>query len=442
MSDQDIANYYPEHVERLQKITREALARESIDGIVIHSGQPKRKFLDDNDYPFAASPLFKAWLPLTNHPHCWLILDGVSKPTLIYYQPVDFWHKVPEAPNDFWCKQFDIHILSKPESVEKFLPYDKQRIAYMGESIEVAKALGFELVNPDRVLHYLHYQRSYKSAYEQACMRKANRIAIAGHLASEIAFHEGRSEFGIHLTYLAATRQSDNEVPYTNIVTLNENAAILHNTVPDKLHPEEHHSFLIDAGATYNGYAADITRTYAKDASSEFASLIAAMDKVTLALVDELHPGAEYTDIHLSAHRKIAALLTEFGFVNLTPDDMLAEGIVKTFFPHGIGHFLGIQVHDVAGLVADDHGTPRAAPAEHPFLRCTRMVEANQVFTIEPGLYFIDSLLKTLKATPQSKYINWDKVDAFRPFGGIRIEDNVIVHRDRNENMTRELGLS
>ncbi len=75
-------------------------------------------------------------------------------------------------------------------------------------------------------------------------------------------------------------------------------------------------------------------------------------------------------------------------------------------------------------------------------MRCTRLVEPRQVFTIEPGLYFIDSLLRDLKATPSSKYINWDTIDAYKPFGGIRIEDNIIVHRDKNENMTRELDLN
>ena len=70
------------------------------------------------------------------------------------------------------------------------------------------------------------------------------------------------------------------------------------------------------------------------------------------------------------------------------------------------------------------------------------MVEARQVFTIEPGLYFIESLLRDLKATPASKFIIWDTIDAYKPFGGIRIEDNIIVHRDKNENMTRDLDLN
>jgi Xaa-Pro dipeptidase len=75
-------------------------------------------------------------------------------------------------------------------------------------------------------------------------------------------------------------------------------------------------------------------------------------------------------------------------------------------------------------------------------LRNTRTIDARQVFTIEPGLYFIDSLLAELKSSEHSKYINWNVVDSLRPFGGIRIEDNIIVHRDKNENMTRELHLN
>jgi len=162
---------------------------------------------------------------------------------------------------------------------------------------------------------------------------------------------------------------------------------------------------------------------------------------VTVTLADALKPGVAYTDIHLLAHDGIAQILQDTGLVNLQAPDIVEQGITRTFFPHGIGHFLGLQVHDVGGLVNDDRGTPKPAPESHPFLRCTRIVEPKQVFTIEPGLYFIDSLLRDLKATPASKYINWDTVEAYRPFGGIRIEDNIIVHRDRNENMTRDRGL-
>lgn len=436
-----LSELYPSHIIEMQKRTKEALLREGIDGLIIHSGQSKRMFLDDNHYPFHVNPQFKAWVPIIDNPNCWLVVNGVDKPKLIFYRPKDFWHKVPPEPTAFWASEFDIVLLTQADAVEKHLPYDKKKYAYIGEYLEVARALGFDMVNPDRVLHYLHYYRAYKTDYELLCMREANQLAVKGHLAAEQAFRAGMSEFNINQAYLKAVKQGDNQVPYNNIVALNENAAILHYMEQETAAPTKSRSFLIDAGASFHGYAADITRTYSQQ-DDRFAELVAAMGEVTLKLVDLLKPGVAYTEVHLAAHKYIAELLNRFNIVNLSADDILQNGITKTFFPHGIGHFLGLQVHDVAGHVADDRGTPNPPPEAHPFLRTTRIIESRQVFTIEPGLYFIDSLLADLRATEQSKYLNWDVIDAFRPFGGIRIEDNIIVHRDRNENMTREMGLN
>jgi Xaa-Pro dipeptidase len=438
---QNLSSLYPQHIAEMQSRTQEALQREGIDGLIIHSGQSKRMFLDDNHYPFVVNPQFKAWLPVIDNPNCWLVVNGMDKPKLIFYRPKDFWHKVPPEPSDYWAQQFDVVLLTQADAVEKHLPYDRAKYAYVGEYLEVARALGFDLVNPDRVLHYLHYQRAYKTDYELNCMREANRIAVDGHRAAEIAFRQGLSEFDINLAYSCATRQGENNVPYNSIIAINQNSAILHYTDIEQSVPQESRSFLIDAGAQCHGYAADITRTYCTQ-TNRFSEMIQAMDQVTLALVEQLKPGIPYPDIHLSAHQKIASILSEFGIVNLTANDIVEQNIGKTFFPHGIGHFLGLQVHDVAGHAADDRGTPNPPPENHPFLRTTRTVEAKQVFTIEPGLYFIDSLMADLKSSEQSKFINWDVINELRPFGGIRIEDNVIVHRDKNENMTRDLGLN
>lgn len=432
---------YPEHIAELQQRTRNVLARENLDALVIHSGQAKRKFLDDMDYPFKANPHFKAWLPVIDNPHCWLLVDGVNKPKLIFYRPKDFWHKVPDEPNDFWAQHFDIQLLEKANTVETLLPYDKARLAYIGEYLEVAKALGFTEINPEPVMNYLHYHRAYKTPYEHACMRIANDMAVAGHRAAAAAFYAGASEFEIQLAYLAAVGQSENEVPYGNIVGLNEHAAILHYTAFDRKKPAQHHSFLIDAGAEFHGYAADITRTYSFDQNDEFSSLIKAVNQVHLTAVDTLKPGIKYSELQFLSHNLLAQVLIDFGFVQSSVETIVETGISSTFFPHGIGHHLGLQVHDVGGFMADERGTHVASPAQHPFLRCTRLIEPSMVFTVEPGLYFIDSLLADLKQTPNSKLLNWQKIDAFRRYGGIRIEDNIIVHRERNENMTRELLL-
>lgn len=432
---------YAAHLFVLQQRTKAVLARENLDALVIHSGQAKRQFLDDMDYPFKVNPLFKAWIPVVDNPNCWLIVDGVNKPKLVFYLPKDFWHKVPDAPDSFWSGFFDIQILEKANQVERILPYDKGRMAYLGEHIEVATALGFSEINPEGVISYLHYHRAYKTDYELACMRLANALAVAGHNAAKATFMAGGSEFDIQLAYLVAVGQGENEVPYGNIIALNQNAAILHYTALERKKPDQFHSFLIDAGASFHGYAADITRTYSF-LDDEFAALINAMTAIELKLVDGLKPGIKYPDLHIEAHQHIAKILADFNFVQMSAEGILGSGISRTFFPHGLGHHLGLQVHDVGGFMADERGTHVAAPADHPFLRTTRLVEANMVFTIEPGLYFIDSLLADLKDTAHGKAVNWDKVAEFRKYGGIRIEDNVIVHKDRNENMTRELKLA
>ena len=441
MTQQQMISDYAEHIRTLKTRSAQALERENIDGLIIHSGQGKRHFLDDTNYPFRVNPQFKAWLPVVDNPNSWLIINGKDKPKLVFYQPDDFWHKVPQTPTDFWVEHFDIIYLKEANRVEKHLPYDKSKYAYIGEYIEVAKALGFELVNPESVMHYLHYHRTYKTDYELTCMRNANRIAVKAHKAAKEAFLLHSSEFEINQAYLSAAEQDSNQVPYDNIIALNEHTSILHYTVLDKIKPHKNLSFLIDAGASFHGYASDITRTYTTE-KHPFAELIQRVNNLTLFLIEAMKPGKSYVDIHREAYLGVAQILIDFNILNMTAEQAVDTGVVSTFFPHGIGHPLGLQVHDVAGHVADDRGTPLAPPQAHPFLRCTRIIEPRHVYTIEPGVYFIDSLLAKLKGSEKSKYINWNVVDTFRPFGGVRIEDNVIVHRDRNENITREAGLN
>jgi Xaa-Pro dipeptidase len=112
--------------------------------------------------------------------------------------------------------------------------------------------------------------------------------------------------------------------------------------------------------------------------------------------------------------------------------------VTSAFFPHGLGHLLGIQVHDVGGFMENESGTTIDPPSGHPFLRLTRVLEENMVLTIEPGLYVIDMLLENLRGTLAEKQVNWETVDWLRPFGGIRIEDNVRVLVNDRENLTRD----
>lgn len=436
----ELLKHYPSHIAELQNRSKKALSIDNLQGFVIHSGQEIKVFLDDYSYPFKVNPHFKAWLPLVDLPHCWLIINGEDKPTLIYYQPVDFWHKVKVLEDSYWNEEFTIKIISNPTDVSKLLPRNKKGYAYIGSNVEVANELGFKSINPESLLNYIHYHRAYKTHYEQECIRRANAIAVKGHKIAKASFLEGSSEFDIQQDYLKETELNYNETPYSNIIAINKNASILHYTEQDRGVPQAHKSFLIDAGANYNGYAADITRTYSFK-RDKFAELITRMNTLMLNTVNGLKPGTSYVDLHIQTYKDIGNVLVEFDFINVTAEQAFESGIISTFFPHGLGHHLGLQTHDVGGFMSDESGSHVNPPKEHPFLRTSRIIEVNQVFTIEPGLYFIDCLLDELKASRYSKMVNWNNVDEMKIYGGIRIEDNIIVHPLHNENITRDLNL-
>jgi Xaa-Pro dipeptidase len=269
-------------------------------------------------------------------------------------------------------------------------------------------------------------------------MREASRIGTRAHRAAEAAFRAGESEFGIHMAYLAAARQIDAELPYASIVGLNEHGAVLHYTNFDRTPPERSRSFLIDAGASAAGYASDITRTHAAPDAWEFRALIDSVDAAQQGFVAKVRAGQSYPELHIHAHHVLAGVLREHGFFRMSVESAVESGVSSAFFPHGLGHPIGLQVHDVAGFQQSEHGGTIARPDGHPYLRMTRVLEPGMVVTIEPGLYFIDMLLAELRDKPFAADIDWTRVDHFRQYGGIRIEDDVVCSDGAPENMTRD----
>ncbi|GHE29997.1 Xaa-Pro dipeptidase [Vulcaniibacterium thermophilum] len=432
----DLARLYADHLAVLHQRTAEALARGGFDHLVIPSGTLLYQAFDDRDYPYAVNPHFKHWLPVTRAPGSWLVVTPGAKPKLLYLQPFDYWHVVPQAPSGYWVDHFDIVVIRTPEAALPHLPATAARCAIVGEA---QSALGeFAPNNPAQVLDYLHYHRAYKTPYEIELMRRASARGVRGHRAAERAFRAGASEFGIHLAYCQAAGQDAMELPYSNIVALDEHAAILHYTDRDRVPPKPVRSFLIDAGASHEGYACDITRTYAWDTGSEFQRLIDAVDAAQQRMCDQVRAGHDYRRLHLDAHLMLAGILREFGILRMSPEAALETGVSSAFFPHGIGHGIGLQVHDVAGFAESDRGGSIPKPDGHPYLRLTRTLEPGMVVTIEPGIYFIDMLLDPLRDSPHADAIDWARIAEFRPYGGIRIEDDVVCTDGEPVNLTRE----
>ena len=431
-----LARHYSQHLESVRRHFDSALAAAGYDQVAIYAGGLHMQFLDDYPYPFKVNPQFKWWLPLTQAHDSFVVYSPGKKPVLLYFQPDDYWHVPPAPPAGYWVDHFDIRILKDAATAREELPPAKHR-AFIGEWEERFAAWSFAAANPEPLLNPLHYARAAKTEYELECMRRANASAVRGHRAAEQAFRAGASEYEIHNAFLTGAAVSDDELPYHAIMALNEHGATLHYQHWQQARPAQHHAFLIDAGTQFHGYASDITRTYAGE-QDEFHALIGAMDREQQALVAQVKPGVSFPDLHLATHLAVARLLDEFGLVKLPADAIAEQGISKTFLPHGLGHLLGLQTHDVGGFMAGPAGGILPKPEGHPYLRTTRTLGENFVVTIEPGFYFIPALLDELKSGPHGRFVNWSRVESFMKYGGIRIEDNVVAKATGPENMTRD----
>lgn len=421
---------YAEHLESQLTRYSEALEACDHDALVIAAGEPAHHFLDDIEASFKANPHFRLFVPLDATAGSQLVLRPGHKPVLLHLRPKDFWHLPPAPAAGAWTDGFDVREVESPEALARAL---SDVLAGANHAAHIAPD---EQV-PTELLARLDFGRGRKTAYEIACMRGANVRAAKGHKAARDAFLAGESEYGIHMAYLLASSQEDAGLPYGNIVALNTHAAVLHYQHRERRPPADgHRSFLIDAGACERGYAADITRTYAT-APGPFADLIEAMDQAQQELVAEVRPGLDFVDLHRAAHAAVARILAGSGLAEGTADALLESGITSTFLPHGLGHLIGVQTHDVGGRLAGPDGSLRPPPEDFPALRLTRTLEADFVVTIEPGLYFIPMLLDELRSRPEGRQVNWQAVEALMPFGGIRIEDDVRVTASGCDNLTR-----
>jgi len=434
---------YRPHLRTLAARYDAALEAAGFDAVLIGAGMPPVIHRDDQDYPYKPEPLFLQWAALEAHPGSALLHRPGRKPLLLVHEPEDFWHQAAPVPKGPWQSALDIRILRKRADLARHLPKPKRGkapVALLGEPAQW-RGLGLAgTANPKALLTHLDYDRAYKTPWEVACMQVATAMGLAGHAAVREAFARGCSEFELGLMFLAATGQRDQELPYPAIVAVNRNGATLHYQHRDRhrLPGSGRHSLLLDAGCSHAGYASDITRSYPAR-RGEFATMVRDMDRAQQRLCALVRPGVAFPELQLAAHREIAGLLAAWDLVRMPPDDMVAARVTDYFLPHGLGHLLGLQVHDVGGDIASHRGGALPRPPRFPRLRLTRPLAPGMVVTIEPGLYFIDSLLERLRKSRAGRRVNWRRLAALHRYGGIRIEDNVLVTADGHRNLTREL---
>ncbi|KAL5466817.1 hypothetical protein EMCRGX_G030968 [Ephydatia muelleri] len=284
--------------------------------------------------------------------------------------------------------------------------------------------------------------RVIKTPMEVEILRYTNRISSLAHVKVMRAIRPGIKEYEMEslFQHTCYSEGGCRHTSYTCICASGDNSAILHYGhagEPNSKTVQDGEMCLFDMGAEYHCYSSDITCSF--PANGKFTEqqkmIYNAVLKANRAVLAAARPGISWVDMHQLAERSILRDLVEAGILKGDVEDMMQERLGAVFMPHGLGHFMGIDVHDVGGY---PQGTERIQLPGLKSLRTVRVLEEGMCLTIEPGIYFIHHLMdKALSNPKQACFINAEKLNAFRDFGGVRIEDDVIVRSSDVELLTQ-----
>lgn len=403
----------------------------------------------DNPHPFRQSShvLYATGIA---RPGLAVVLDAESGETTLFGPPEDFddlvWHGPHPSLGDLAAEAGIEHVrdLGGLADVLREARAGGRTVHYPplfepGTLVAVARWLGVgvdeaEAGASEALMRALGEVRAVKTDAEIAEIESA--IATSAQMLAEAmrVTRPGLHEYEVLARMAGVMRCQNRAFSFNPIVSVR--GEVLHNETSEN-RMREGDLLLIDSGVeTAAGYASDITRTF--PVGGRFTARQRAVYEVVLrteeAAIAAMRPGANFRELHLLAARTIAEGMKEIGLMKGDPADAVEAGAHALFFPHGLGHPLGLDVHDVQDL-----GDTYAYPPDNPrsdqfglgFLRFARDLDAGHVMTIEPGVYFIPALLDRWRGEGRhAEFIDYDAVEPYRAFGGIRIEDDVLVTED------------
>jgi Xaa-Pro aminopeptidase len=287
-----------------------------------------------------------------------------------------------------------------------------------------------------RLREQLLHARRPKDVDELDRLRKACAATAQGFRALVQAIRPGVSERELQVELETGFRRGGADRPgYPSIVGLGGNAAVLHFT-PGERRAQAGDVVLVDAGAEVARYTADVTRTYRLPGGDDgfFRALHALVLSVERNAIGRCRAGAEWRDLHLRAAHEIAEGLVSLGLLVGAPESLVERDTHALFFPHGLGHMVGLGVRDASGFLP---GRTRSTRPGLSMLRTDLPLEPGYVMTVEPGIYFIPALLQDPAQRERHRdAVRWDRMDGLLGFGGIRIEDDVLVTDGEPEVLT------
>lgn len=433
------------------KSRRQRLAQIIDFPVLLWSGTAKPRNFSANIYPYRASShfLYFAGLPLQNAAiriegeQLALFMDDTTPEEAL-------WHG-PSPSRDDIARRIGANA-AYPLSE---LGNSAFGTATLGENDETVQSLERAMLQRGIVMprHHPRGDQDFEKAIVQlrmiqdegaiASIRKAIAVTTEAHKAGMAITPRAKTEAHIRATMEAVIMGQNMTCAYGSIVTV----------AGEVLHNHHYHNpirsgdlLLADVGAeTIDGWASDITRTW--PVSGKFSATQRDIYDIVLAAhdfcIEKARPGAEYKRIHLIACQIIAAGLVELGILKGDPEDLVAQDAHALFFPHGVGHLMGLDVHDMedlGDLSGYGDGRKRSDRFGLSFLRLDRTLEVGMAITIEPGFYQVPAILNAKETRDRyANSVNWERLEQFSDVRGIRIEDDIIITAQGSEVLSHQL---
>ena len=291
--------------------------------------------------------------------------------------------------------------------------------------------------DPDVALRdALAHVRRPKDDVELERMRIAAEATRAGFAELVPLIAPGRTERELQVTLEAAfLRNGGDSLAFETILAAGDHAAVLHFS-PTARELCDGDLLLVDAGAEYRGYASDVTRTYAVGGAftAEQALVHDTVRRAGETAIAACRPGTAWHDVHRAAALVVAEGLVELGALRGSPETLVESGAAALFFPHGVGHLVGLGVRDTGPA----SGETREPADGLPRLRVDIPLRPRHAWTVEPGIYVVPALLARERGRDD---VDWDRVDELHGFGGVRLEQNVLITDDGCETLTAAIPL-
>ncbi|KAI9373137.1 putative Xaa-Pro aminopeptidase pepP [Aspergillus egyptiacus] len=447
--DSFLATKYPAkaHARRVA----EGLKTLGHSGGAIYLEAQKTRLIEDNDEPMPfrqRRPFF--YLSGCLLPDSALVYNTDTDELTLFIPPISpddvIWSGLPLSPDES-LERYDVDKVLGTTEINATLAAIAASSGNKAVAFAIAEQVsestnfdGFSATKLDVLKEVIDRSRVVKDSYEIALLRKANDISAQGHIAAIKASKTATNEREIEAAFIATCiANGAREMSYHPIVACGKNGATLHygkndESLIDPSTQRKKDNVLIDAGGEYRTYCADITRVFPLNGKflPETRQIYEIVLQMQLECIAMLKAGVQWEDVHAQAHRIAIKGLLRLGILRGSERELFDNRVSVAFFPHGLGHYLGMDTHDTGG-------NPNYEDTDTMFryLRVRGQLPAGSVITVEPGIYFCRFIIEPYIKNPDlKKYIDVNTLERYWAVGGVRIEDNIHVTKDGYENLT------